>query len=333
MSVPVQVRGGHRGGERLAHAVEHQLDRGRPELAVAGLLAPGQQVIDLAEAPAAIPPQGAGHLAAEHAVVGRHQVGVERVRHAEFARRAHAGILEPGDAQRVQVGLAREQAREQLGRRRRRHLGRDQAHGPVVQRARRLAGFVPLDPAVDRVGGARVDARELQGRRVHPGAVVIPVRQEGGLAAGDGVQVRRCRQAAGERRHGPAAAEHPGAGRQGRTVLRHRIQAFVPGPQAEQVAPQALKPAADRVHVRVAEGRQRQPPPQVDDAGAAAGQLAYLVIGAQGLDHAVADRESLDESGRVGRRADLPAGEDKVSLGAAHRHSLAPPRVPRPEEL
>ena len=157
----------------------------------------------------AVPPQGAGHLAAEHAVVGRHEVGVERVRHAEFARRAHARILEPGDAQRVQVGLAREQAREKLGLRRRRHAGGDQAHGPVVQRARRLAGFVPLDPAVYRVGGARVDARELQGRRVHPGAVVIPVRQEGGPAAGDGVQVRRRRQAAGEGLHGPARRRAP----------------------------------------------------------------------------------------------------------------------------
>ena len=166
----------------------------------------------------------------------------------------------------------------ELGRRRRRHAGRDQAHGPVVQRARRPAGFVPLDPAVDRVGGARVDARDRQGGGVHPGAVVIPVRQEGGPPAGDGVQVRRRRQPAGKGRHGPAAAEHPGARGQGRTVVGHGLQAFVPGPQAEQVAAQALQAAADRVHVRVAEGRQRQPPAQVDDAGAAAGQLPYLVV-------------------------------------------------------
>ena len=37
MPLPVQVRGRHRGGERLAHAVQHQLDRGRPELASAEL--------------------------------------------------------------------------------------------------------------------------------------------------------------------------------------------------------------------------------------------------------------------------------------------------------
>ena len=320
----VQVRGGHRGGERLAHAVEHQLDRGRPELAVAGLLAPRQQVVDLVETAVAVPPQRADHVAAEQAVVGRHEVGVERVRHAELARRADAGVLEAGDAQRVQVRLARDEAGHELGRGGLRHVRRDQAHRPVVQRARRAAGAVPLDPAVRRVGGARVDARDGQRRRVHPGAVVIPVRQEGGPPAGDRVQVIGRRQAAGEGRHGPAAAEHPAAGRQGRAVLGHGVQAFVPGPQADQVAAQALQAAADRVHVRVAEGRQRQPPAQVDDAGAAAGQLPHLVVVADRLDQAVADREGLDEPGRVRGRADLPAGQDKVRLSAAHRHSVAP---------
>ena len=63
MPGPVQVRSGHRGGERLAHAVEHQLDRGRPEPALRRLLAPGQQVVDLAEAAVAVPPQGADHMA------------------------------------------------------------------------------------------------------------------------------------------------------------------------------------------------------------------------------------------------------------------------------
>jgi len=83
------------------------------------------------------------------------------------------------------------------------------------------------------------------------------------------------------------------------------------------------------VHVRVAEGRQRQSPAQVDDAGAAAGQLPDVVVGAHGRDHAVADRESLDETGRVRGRADLPADEDKVSLGAGHRQSVAPQRCVR----
>ena len=201
----------------------------------------------------------------------------------------------------------------------RRHAVRDQPHGPVVQRARGLAGFVPLDPPVDRVGGVGVDAREPQSRGVHPGAVVVPVGQEGGPPAGHRVQVRRRRQAAGERRHGPAAAEHPAARGQGRTVVGHRVQAFVPGPQAEQVTAQALQAAADRVHVRVAEGGQRQPPAQVDDPGAAAGQLPYLVIGAQGL-----------RSRRPGPRAPGRTRTDARACGSSRRRRRGPPRCCSP---
>ncbi len=50
-----------------------------------GLLAPGQQVVDLAEAAAAVPPQRADHVAAEHAVVGGH-AGRYRTRPACRAR-------------------------------------------------------------------------------------------------------------------------------------------------------------------------------------------------------------------------------------------------------
>ncbi len=84
----------------------------------------------------------------------------------------------------------------------------------------------------------------------------------------------------------------------------------MPGPQAHQVAAQAFQAAAHRVHVRVAEGGQGEPSAQVDDARAAAGQFPDVVIGADGRDHAVPYGEGLDEPGRVGRRADLPAGED-----------------------
>ncbi len=99
----VQVRRGHRGGERLAHAVQHELDRGRPERPVPGGLAPRQHVVDLRQAAVTIPPQRADHVAAEHPVVGRPLVGAERVRHPQLARRAHAGVLVVRDAQRVQV--------------------------------------------------------------------------------------------------------------------------------------------------------------------------------------------------------------------------------------
>ena len=190
----------------------------------------------------------------------------------------------------------------------RRHVRRDQAHGPVVQRARRAPGSVPLDPAVRRVGGAsRRHRGDRQGRGVHPGAVVIPVRQEGGPPAGHRVQVIGRRQAPGEggtwssRRRAP---RRPAAGIE--LVGGDGLLALGLDRRSGQVAAQALQAAADRMHMRVAEGRQRQPAAQVDDPGAAAGPLPHLLVAADGGDHAVADREGLDEAGRVSRRADLP---------------------------
>ncbi len=87
----------------------------------------------------------------------------------------------------------------------------------------------------------------------------------------------------------PPSTQAPGASdaQYSATVL----QALLPGAQADQVAPQALQAAADRVHVRVAEGGQRQPPAQVDDPGPPPGQLPYLVIAAHGLDDPVPDRD------------------------------------------
>ena len=325
MTGAIQVRRGHRGGERLAHAVEHQLDRGRPEPPVGSLLAPGQQVVDLAEAAVPVPPQGRGHVAVQHPVVGRHQVRAERVRQSQLTRRAHARVLEARDAQRVQVRLARDEPGEEFGLGGRGRVRRDQAHRPVVQRPGRPAGLVPLDPPVDRVRGAGVDARDRHRRGVHPGAVVVPVRQEGGPPAGHGVQVGRCRQPAGKGRHGPPAAGHPGARRQRGAVFRHDLQALLPGPQPDQVAAQALQTAADRVHVRVAERGQRQPPAQIDHPGPAPGQLPYLVVAAHGGHDPVPDRQRRNEPGRVRRRPDLAARQHKVGLAPAHRPSLAHP--------
>ena len=339
MTVPVQVGGGHRGGEGLAHPVQHQLDRGRPELTLdpclapvqagrfapspAGPLAAGQQVVDLAQAAAAVPPQGADHVAGERAVLGRLPVGVERVRDAEFVGRADTGILEPGDPQRVQVRLGREQAGPQLGRAGGREVRCDQAHGPVVQRPGGPSGLVTFDPPVGRIERARVDPGSLQGHGVDPGAVVIAVRQEGRPPAGDRVQVRRGRQAAGEGGHGPAAAEHPGVRVQPGAVGGHRGQAVPPGTQAQQVAAQALQTTGHRVHVRVAERGQGQPPAQRDDAGTRTGDLPDLLVRADGLDQAVANGQGLDEPGRVRGGAHLPAGKDQVGLAVAGCHGPA----------
>ena len=234
---------------------------------------------------------------------GRLPVGVEHVRDAELGRRADAGVLEPGDPQRVQVRLGREQPGPQFGRAGRRNVLRDQPHGPVVQRAGGPAGRVALDPPVGRVRRARVDPGSLQGGGVDPGAVMVAVRQEGGPPAGDRVQVRRGRQAAGERGHGPAAAEHPGVRAQPGAVRGHRGQGVLPGPQPHQVAAQALQPARHRVHVRVAERGHRQPPAQLDHPGTRPGDLPDLLVRADGLDQAAAHGQGLDEPGRVRRQS------------------------------
>ena len=259
------------------------------------------------------------------------RVGIERVWYAEFGGGADAGVLEPGDPQRVQVRLGREQPGPKLRRAGRRDL--DQPHGAVVQHAGGPAGPVAFDPPVGRVRGARVEAGQLQRGGVDPGAVVIAVGQERGPAAGDRVQVRGGGQAAGERRHGPAAAQHPGAGGPPGTVGGHRGQGVLPGPQAQQVAPQALQAAGHRVHVRVAERGQHEPSPQVDHAGAAAGQRPDVLVRSDGLDQAAADGQRLGEPRRVHGRADLPAGQDQLGRAAACRHSPHPnsaaPGVPR----
>jgi len=93
----------------------------------------------------------------------------------------------------------------------------------------------------------------------------------------------------------------------------------VPGPQPEQVAAQALQAAGDRVHVRVAERRQREPAAQVDHAGARAGQVLDVIVGAERLDHPAADGEGLHETRRVRGRPDLPADEGQVCLGIVQR--------------
>jgi len=64
--------------------------------------------------------------------------------------------------------------------------------------------------------------------------------------------------------------------------------------------------------VRVTERGDRQPPAQVDHPGGGTDEIPDLVIAAQCLDDAAADRGRPREAGRVGGCPDLPVDEDKL---------------------
>jgi hypothetical protein len=64
------------------------------------------------------------------------------------------------------------------------------------------------------------------------------------------------------------------------------------------------------VHVRVAEGGEREPAAQVHHPGERADPIVYLVVGAERQHHTAADRRRLREPGRMGGSTDLPADEN-----------------------
>ncbi len=148
---------------------------------------------------AALPPQRADHPPGEQSAAVGFQVGVEAVRDDGVV--ADDGLLPAGDAQRVQVALALDDAGHLVG-----HLGPghdplDQVHGAFLQGAGRAAVGLALDPAVGWVGRAGGDPGQLQGPGVGPGRVVVPVGQEHRPVGHHPVQVVPGRQAAGEHVH------------------------------------------------------------------------------------------------------------------------------------
>ncbi|MBV9793894.1 MAG: amidohydrolase family protein, partial [Actinobacteria bacterium] len=142
------------------------------------------------------------------------------------------------------------------------------------------------DPPDGRIGGVAGDARTGQRGRADPGAVVVPVGQEHRAAPGHVHQVGGDRDPAREGFHGPAAAQDPvaRAQAQGAHGVRDDPQVLVPGPQAGEVAAQALQAAADRVDVGVAERGDDQAAAEVDDPGPRAGQRPGLGRAGQGGD-------------------------------------------------
>ncbi len=221
----------HRGGERLAHAVEHQLDRGGAEVAAAvGRLPARLQRVELVQAAVPVPPQRPGDPAGQQPVGGGAPVGVERVGDADLARLADAGVLDAGDAERVQVPLGGEQPGDQLGLAR--AAERSRRPGASRRRAARRSGCPSWSRSIRPSAGsgvrsvtpamasAAVFTQALWWSRLGRNAGRPPVTASRSAAVG---------RAAGEGRHRPAAAEHPGAARQRRAVGGDRVEVLRPG--------------------------------------------------------------------------------------------------------
>ena len=149
VAAAVEVRLEQRGGAVLGHAVLHHLHGGRAEPAPGQRLTPSDQVGDLLDALAPVPPEGADHVRAELAARGRVDVGRARVVHARV--RADDRVLPAGDAERVQVVLTGEQRRAIVGAGGAGQVPRDEGGRPLVEGAARVAVRVALDPAVRRV--------------------------------------------------------------------------------------------------------------------------------------------------------------------------------------
>ena len=159
-------------------------------------------------APAPVPPQRALDPCGELAAGRRGQIHRQRIRAAEVV--PHDRVLPGGDPAGVQVLLGSQQARPAARRwsaPARRPPTRFAA--PSCRVPCGLPSERPLDPAVGRVGGPRVDPRELQRPGIGPGAVPVAIRQVGRPAAGDLIQRLPVRRAAGEPLHPPARAGDP----------------------------------------------------------------------------------------------------------------------------
>ena len=154
-----------------------------------------------------------------------------------------------------------------------RHEAADQVRRALVQGALRAAVGGPLDPAVRRIGGPRVDPRELQRPGIGPGAVPVAVRQVGRPAAGDLIQRLPVRRAAGEPLHSPARAGDPVPFRVLAAVGGDPGQRVVQARGPDQVAADHRHPGEGGMHVRVLEAGQQRAAVQVDHLGGRTGQV------------------------------------------------------------
>ena len=221
------------------------------------------QVADLLDPTVAVPPQRSDDASGQLAIRGQSLVG-------ELGVGGDPCVLPAGDAEGVQV-LLRGQDRLTPGIRGRRRddVLVDPVRRALVQGAGGFAGRrVALDPTVGRVGGVPVDAGALQGHRVGPGAVNVPVEQEDRPIRHNGVEELLGGRPAREVLHRPAARRRstprPGGRRRSRRRRRRRPGAGEP----VQVDGQAVAAGLRRVHVGVLEAREHEPAGQMADGSA-----------------------------------------------------------------
>jgi len=176
----------------------------------------------------------------------------------------------------VQVGLAGEQAVDDLLGGGLRNQPLNQGHRALVQHPGGTAVSIAFDASVGRVGGVGGDPGRRQRHRVDPGAVVVAVGQEYRTIGHQVVERRRCRHATGKGRHRPAATQDPllirvvgGIGGDHGLVLAHVVG-------VGQVAAQQLHAATDGVNVGVLETGDQQPTGEVDHLGSRTDQRSDI---------------------------------------------------------
>ncbi len=198
-----QVGFEHGGALVFGYAVDHDLGAGGAEPCCGIGEAAGQEVLDkcrdVLQGCIARNPQCSGCLPGQQSLGNQAAVGGGDIRVSCVG--AKDCFLPAGDAEGMQVGLSGKQAGAQGGCLGARDELGDQIHGALMQGAGGVAEGVAFKAPVGRVRCLGGDARELQGRAVDPGAVVVAVQQVCRAVRNHCVELFGCGVAAGEIAH------------------------------------------------------------------------------------------------------------------------------------